>query len=131
MKTLSLLLAFILTTMTIDSSFAESKMIATSAVVEGISLQHEREKIITFMQSEQISKQMANMGVDTAEAVKRVASLSAKEIRTLHKQIENAPAGADGGVGTIIGAVLLVFIVLLITDILGYTKVFPFTRAVQ
>ena len=33
-------------------------------------------------------------------------------------------AGGDG----IVGAIVLVFIVLLVTDILGYTKVFPFTR---
>jgi hypothetical protein len=32
-----------------------------------------------------------------------------------------------GGVD-LLGAVLIVFLVLLLTDILGYTKVFPFTR---
>jgi len=31
----------------------------------------------------------------------------------------------------IIGALLIVFIVLLITDILGFTKVFPFTKPVK
>jgi hypothetical protein len=34
-------------------------------------------------------------------------------------------------VGEILGAIVLVFIVLLITDILGYTKVFPFTRSIK
>jgi len=36
------------------------------------------------------------------------------------------PAG-----GEILGILLTVFIVLLITDILGFTKVFPFTRSIQ
>ena len=41
-------------------------------------------------------------------------------------QIENAPAGSG-----IIGAIVLIFLVLLVTDILGFTKVFPFTRSVR
>jgi len=40
-------------------------------------------------------------------------------------QIENAPAGG------IIGAIVLVFLVLLLTDILGFTKIFPFTRSIR
>ncbi|WP_367187996.1 PA2779 family protein, partial [Sulfuricurvum sp. RIFOXYD12_FULL_44_77] len=38
-------------------------------------------------------------------------------------------AGGDGG--SIIGAIVFIFIVLLITDILGLTKVFNFTRSVR
>ncbi len=41
-------------------------------------------------------------------------------------QIENAPAGSG-----IIGAIILVFLVLLLTDILGFTKVYPFTRSIR
>ena len=37
------------------------------------------------------------------------------------------PAGGST-VGIIVGAILIVFIILLITDILGYTSVFPFTK---
>jgi hypothetical protein len=40
--------------------------------------------------------------------------------------MDKAPAG-----GGIIGAIVLVFLVLLLTDILGFTKVFPFTRSVR
>ena len=36
------------------------------------------------------------------------------------------PAGGD-----ILGLVFTVFIILLVTDILGLTKVFPFTRSVR
>ena len=40
-------------------------------------------------------------------------------------QIDQAPAGG------IIGVILFVFFVLLVTDILGFTKVFPFTRSIR
>ena len=38
-----------------------------------------------------------------------------------------APAGASD----ILGIILTIFVVLLITDILGFTKVFPFTRSIR
>ena len=44
----------------------------------------------------------------------------------MSQQLDNAPAGGD-----ILGVVLTVFFVLLITDILGLTKVFPFTRSIR
>ena len=42
--------------------------------------------------------------------------------------IESLPAGGSSALGIVIGAILIVFIILLITDILGYTNVFPFTK---
>ena len=42
-------------------------------------------------------------------------------------QIDAAPAGA----GDVIGAIVFIFLVLLITDLLGLTKIFPFTRSVR
>ena len=45
----------------------------------------------------------------------------------LAARIDELPAGGIG----IIGAILVVFLVLLLTDILGYTKIFPFTRSAR
>jgi hypothetical protein len=42
--------------------------------------------------------------------------------------MDQLPAGGDA-VGVLIGASLFVFIVLLITDILGFTDVFPFVKS--
>jgi hypothetical protein len=41
--------------------------------------------------------------------------------------MDQLPAGGDG-LGTIIGAAVLIFLVLLITDILGFTHVFSFVN---
>ena len=46
--------------------------------------------------------------------------------RTASADRDALPAGGD-----LIGAALIVFLVLLATDIMGYTKVFPFTRSVR
>ena len=62
-------------------------------------------------------------GVSVEQASERVAALSDAEVVALSHNIETAPAGAD-----VLGVLFTVFIVLLVTDILGLTKVFPFTR---
>lgn len=130
MRFISLTLVFILSAVTVNSSYAQSRMLSTLEVMDGISLDDDREKVISFMEGKLVQEKMISLGINPKEAILRVASLSAKEISELSQKIDQAPAGGDG-VGAIIGAALLVFIVLLITDILGYTKVFPFTRSIQ
>ena len=56
----------------------------------------------------------------------RIDALTDAEAAALVQQIDSAPAGAD-----VIGVLFTVFIILLVTDILGLTKVFPFTRPVR
>lgn len=66
-------------------------------------------------------------GVDPAAAQARVDALTDDQALALAHQIETAPAGADGVLGTLV----FLFVLLLVTDILGFTKVFPFTRSVR
>jgi hypothetical protein len=65
-------------------------------------------------------------GVDPAQAQARVAALTDEEAARLAAQIDELPAGGD-----ILGAAVVVFLVLLFTDVMGYTKIFPFTRSVR
>ena len=53
--------------------------------------------------------------------------MSDDEVAQLAERIDSMPAG-QGAVGAVIGAAVLIFIVLLITDLLGFTSVFPFTN---
>lgn len=66
-------------------------------------------------------------GVSVEAARERVASLTDAEAAHVAAQIDAAPAGADGVLGTIV----FIFVLLLITDILGFTKIFPFTRSIR
>jgi hypothetical protein len=66
-------------------------------------------------------------GVDPVQAQERVAALSDEEAARLAAQIDELPAG---GVDAL-GVALIVFLVLLFTDIMGYTKIFPFTRSMR
>jgi hypothetical protein len=67
------------------------------------------------------------LGVDPAEARARVAALTDDELAQVAGRLDALPAGGDG-LGVVLGVGLVVFLVLLVTDILGYTRVFPFVR---
>ena len=87
----------------------------------------ERAHVMQFLARADVAKQIAAQGVDVALVQQRVAAMSDDEITQLSGKIDKLPAaGSD-----VLGAVLFVFIVLLVTDILGLTKVFPFTRSVR
>lgn len=95
-------------------------MVATEDVVD-------RERIANFVERAEIQAQLQAYGVNPADVKARIAALTDAEAAELAGKIDNLPAG---GV-SILGAILLVFLVLLLTDILGYTKVFPFTRPIK
>ncbi len=128
---LSMVLVAAIFSLSTQSVQAKVQLLPTMDVMEEASIVKERTDLMTFMKTEKVQKEMVKHGVDPQEALKRVASLSNEEVRSLSTQISKAQAGGDFGVGSIVGAVLFVFIVLLITDILGFTKVFPFTRSVN
>ncbi|MDP2399912.1 MAG: PA2779 family protein [Burkholderiales bacterium] len=86
----------------------------------------ERERVRSFLEREDVRSQIQSFGVDADAAKARVNALSDQEIGELAGRIDELPAGAG-----IVGVLFTVFIVLLVTDILGLTKVFPFTRSVR
>jgi hypothetical protein len=87
----------------------------------------DRNHIITILERSEVRAQLEALGVSPAQVKERVAALSDAEVSQLAGQIESLPAGGD----SILGVLLIVFLVLLITDILGLTKIFPFTRPVR
>jgi hypothetical protein len=66
-------------------------------------------------------------GINPDEAKARVDSLTDEEIENIASRMDQLPAGGDA-FGVIVGAALIIFIVLLVTDILGLTDVFTFVK---
>jgi len=66
-------------------------------------------------------------GISPMEATARVDSLSDAEIMQIADKMDQLPAGGST-FGVIIGAAVIIFIVLLITDILGFTDIFAFVK---
>ncbi len=89
----------------------------------------ERERIASLLVRADVRAGLEAYGVNPADVKARVTAMSDQEVAQLAGQIDALPAGGDGG--GIIGAIVFVFLVLLITDILGLTKIFPFTRSIR
>jgi len=102
-------------------------MIPTEVINDTNKGQEARDFLNELISREDIQNYLTNQGIDPLEAKARIDSLSDSEAVKVAEQLEQLPAGS-GAVGIIIGAALLVFLVLLVTDILGYTDVFPFVN---
>lgn len=89
-----------------------------------------RVRIANFLDRADVAAQLEKLGIGADEARARVAALSDEDARQAAGRIDALPAGGDG-FGALIGAAVLVFLVLLVTDILGLTKVFSFTRSIR
>jgi hypothetical protein len=87
----------------------------------------DQERIMKVVDRAEVRAQLHAYGVDAAELKARVAALTDEEAAEVAAKIDSLPAGGID----ILGAILLVFLVLLVTDILGYTKVFPFTKPIK
>jgi hypothetical protein len=84
-------------------------MVETGKVAASAQSQTERERVRTFLDRADVRKE-----------------LQAQEVHKIAGNLDKMPAGGD-----VLGVLLTVFIILLITDILGFTKVFPFTRSIK
>jgi len=87
----------------------------------------DRERINMLLDRSEVRKQLEAWGVKSEEAKAWIDSLTDQEIAEIVARIDQMPAGGSA-LGTLVGAALLVFFVLLITDILGYTDIFPFVK---
>lgn len=83
-------------------------------------------KLLATLDRADLAAALQARGVSAEQLRARINALTDAEATQLMAQIDAAPAGGD-----VLGLVFTVFIILLVTDILGLTKVFPFTRPVR
>ena len=106
---------------------AQAALVGTEQVIDPSQAEMNRGRVAAFIARDDVRGELRRMGVDPAEADRRVAVMSDVEIQRVAKKIDETPAG-QGAVGAVIGAVVLIFIILLVTDLLGLTDVFPFVK---
>ena len=102
-------------------------MIKTETVLTLSTVNDVRENLNQFLKREDVQALMTAQGISPAEAKARVDSLSDDEIMQIADKMDQLPAGGSA-FGVIVGAAVFIFIVLLITDILGFTDIFTFVK---
>ena len=78
------------------------------------------------LQRESIQQQLVELGVEQQHASIRVASMSDAQISEISQKITELPAGAGAG-----GILVTIFVVLVITDVIGATDIFPFINPIK
>ena len=102
---------------------AHASLVGTEAVINSTQVQHDRERLHQMLNREDVKSQLIARGVDPSQVQARVDSLTDQEVQTLATKMDQLPAGGD-----FLGVIVFLFLVLLITDILGFTNIFPFVK---
>ena len=109
----------------VQSAFAA--MVATETVLEASQGQEARTRINQVLAREDVRQALIEQGIDPLEAAARVDSLSDAEALAVADKLDQLPAGS-GALEVLLIVALIVFITLLVTDIMGYTDIFPFVK---
>lgn len=129
-RTVSASLVIATTALSLPSP-AVARVVGTEEVVRAESAAPgtpiDRDTLRTMLERDDVRRQLQSLGVDPRAARERVDALTDAEIERIAGRVGQLPAGGS----SIIGVLFAVFVILLVTDILGLTKVFPFTRSVR
>lgn len=105
---------------------ASADIVPTEEVLSATTSVANRDRVFNFLNRADVRQGLQEQGLDAELALARVNAMTDAEVAQLAGRIDQAPAG-----GEVLGLLFTVFIILLVTDILGFTKVFPFTRSVR
>lgn len=126
-RLLSALLVAVFLNVTVFLPAAQAAMVSTGELVSQAEIAEKREQVKQFISRDDVRQKLEAEGVSADMATARVEAMTDAEVIAMSDKIDSMPAGGDG----LIGAAVFVFLVLLFTDIMGWTDIFPFTRPVQ
>ena len=127
MKRFRKMISLMLLVSFLAASFSQSVLagiVTTADIVDKQLVQQEKQRIYQLLARDDVRSRLTTMGVNPDDAVKRVANLTDQEASLFAEKMQELPAGGD----SVLGLLVLIFLVLLLTDILGYTDVFPFVK---
>lgn len=119
-------LALCLSLVTVPLRAAPAQPDPLVTTTEAISSGRARDQVRDLLARDEVRAALAEHGVTPAQVQARVDALTDEEAAALAERMAQMPAGGD-----VLGILFTVFVILLVTDILCLTKVFPFTRCVR
>lgn len=105
---------------------AQAAMIANDVIINQAQQRDARTELMQTIQRADVRAQLVSMGVSQAAVESRIDLMTHEEIARLNQQIDELPAGGD-----VLGVLLVIFIVFVITDVIGATDIFPFIKPVN
>ena len=105
---------------------AYAGMVESTTAIQQAMQQVQRADLNSWLERADVQSKLIEFGVDPAAAKERVAAMTEDEIHRLNQGLGDMPAGGD-----VLGIILLIFLVFVITDMLGATDVFPFVHNIN
>lgn len=122
-RPISYLVVFGVLALSVHFPAAQAAIVGTDAIVSAQQADQDRARVQDLLNREDVKQRLLAAGADPREIGARVNALTDNEVHTLAAKIDALPAGGDA-----LGVALFVFVLLLITDILGFTDIFPFVK---
>jgi hypothetical protein len=127
-KPVSILLAIFMLFISGPYQSVFASIIGTETILDSSRGQEARVSLKQLLAREDVQAALIDQGIDPQEAHRRVDSLTDVEAIGIADKMDQLQAGS-GAIETILIVALIVFLVLLITDISGYTDIFPFVKS--
>ena len=97
---------------------AEAGLIA-SHLSEAEARSEDLAKVQSFLENKIVVQNLVDYGVSPEEARAKVESMSAQDLHRLASLTDRAAAGADDGIGLLIGLVILILLVIVIIKLMN------------
>ena len=106
---------------------AQAAMIGTGEIVSPAQSGLADERLQQFLDRDETRQQLQEWGVSADWVETRLNSLTDVELARIHQEIDSLDAGGTN----ILGILLVIFIIFVITDVIGATDIFPFIHPVK
>jgi hypothetical protein len=106
---------------------AQAAMIGTGEIVSPAQSGLADERLQRFLDRDETRQQLQEWGVSADWVETRLNSLTDAELARIHQEIDSLDAGGTN----ILGILLVIFIIFVITDVIGATDIFPFIHPVK
>ena len=100
----------------------QAAMVDNSTLMSDIT----RADLIESLDETEVQDLLVSRGVDPEAAKLRIQQMNDDELARLQQNFNQLPAGAGA-----LGTAAFIFVVLLITDMIGATDIFPFVKKVE
>ena len=105
---------------------AQAALVGNDQLIGATHANVDRGMLREALQRDSVKQQLSALGVTQEQALQRVDRMTDQEVAQLNQQLADLPAGGD-----VLGVVLLIFLVFVITDVIGATNIFPFIHPVR
>jgi len=104
----------------------QAAMIGNEQVINQHQQGQTRDSLQQLLQQQSARQQLQALGVSPDLVKSRIDSLTDSELARINRHVDTLDAG-----GNILGILLVIFIVFVITDVIGATDIFPFIHPVN